>query len=48
MMPMVYTSLGIESLFFVAAASQSGLDGAVLFATGTVVAWTWGWSWNEW
>ena len=38
MMPMVYTSLGIESLFFVAAASQSGLDGAILFATGTVMA----------
>ena len=37
-MPMVYTSLGIESLFFVAAASQSDLDGAILFATGTVMA----------
>jgi len=38
MMPMIYTSVGIEALYFVAAASQSGLEGAVLFATGTVVA----------
>ena len=38
MMPMVYTSLGIEALFFVAGASQSDLEGALLFATGTVVA----------
>ena len=38
MMPMVYTSLGIEALFFVAGASQSDLEGAILFATGTVVA----------
>ena len=37
-MPMIYTSVGIEALYFVAAASQSGLEGAVLFATGTVVA----------
>ena len=48
MMPMIYTSVGIEALYFVAAVSQSDLEGAVLFATGTVVAWTWGWSWNEW
>jgi len=38
MLPMIYTSVGIEALYFVAAASQSGLEGAVLFATGTVVA----------
>ena len=38
MMPMVYTSLGIEALFFVAAVSKSDLEGALLFATGTVVA----------
>ena len=38
MMPMIYTSVGIEALFFVAGASQSDLEGAVLFATGTVVA----------
>ena len=38
MMPMIYTSVGIEALYFVAAVSQSDLEGAVLFATGTVVA----------
>ena len=38
MMPMIYTSVGIEALFFVAAASQPGLDGVVLFSTGTVMA----------
>ena len=38
MMPMIYTSVGIEALFFVAAASQPGLEGAVIFSTGTVVA----------
>ena len=38
MMPLVYSGVGIEALFFVAAASQSSLEGALLFATGTVVA----------
>ena len=38
MMPMIYASAGIEALFFVAAVSQSDLEGALLFATGTVVA----------